>query len=384
MSHHTLRPATRCIHAGTYIDSRVGGVNTPIYASSSFRHPNPEGNAVCYPRYGNIPTQKAVDDKIAALENAEAGMAVSSGMAAVAVSVLAFVGKGDHAVFQSDIYGGTHHFISAELERYGVEVTMVPGVDARAVIAAIRGTTRVVYLETPTNPTLRIMDLAAVAAHCRPRGIATVVDNTFATPIFQRPLDLGCDVAAHSGTKYMSGHSDLCCGLVAASHAHMERIRERSVNLGTTLNPQDCSLLERSMKTLALRMERHAANAQAVAEFLAAHPKVAKVFYPGLPQHEGHELARKQMHGFGGMLSFELKGALADAQAAVARLGLISPAVSLGGVESLITFPALTSHVKMPAADRAAIGVTDTLLRLSVGIEDAADIIDDLRQAIEG
>ena len=323
-------------------------------------------------------------DKIAALENAEAGIAVSSGMAAVAVSVLAFVGAGDHAVFQSDIYGGTHHFIAAELERYGVTVTMVPGVDAAAVIAAIRDTTKVVYLETPTNPTLRIMDLAAVAAHCRPRGIVTVVDNTFATPMFQRPLDLGCDVAAHSGTKYMSGHSDLCCGLVATSRELMKLIRERAVNLGTTLNPQDCSLLERSMKTLALRMERHAANAQAVAEFLAAHPRVAAVHYPGLPRHPGHALAKKQMHGFGGMLSFELKGSLADTQAAVARLGLVAPALSLGGVESLITFPAQTSHAKMPATDREAIGVTDTLLRLSVGVEHVQDIIDDLRQAIEG
>jgi cystathionine beta-lyase len=385
----TLRPDTLCVHAGAYVDEKVGGVNTPIYASSSFMDPNPQGGQVHYPRYSDIPTQAACADKIAALEDPSGrakGWVTASGMAAVSAPLLALLAPGDHAVFQADLYGGTHHFVHAELRRLGVELTMVPETDPEAIAAAVTDATRVVYLESPTNPTLRVIDLAATARAVRKRNpdAALVIDNTFATPMNQRPLALGFHVVVHSGTKYLGGHSDLSCGAVVALPRFFERIRDTAVSLGATLNVLDCYLLERSMKTLHLRMARHNANAQAAAEFLERHPGVSLVNYPGLPGHHGHRKARNQMAGYGGIVSFEVPGGKDAAEALMARLRLVVPAVSLGGVESLICLPARTSHAKMPPEERAAIGVTDGLLRLSCGVEDPADIVADLQRALEG
>lgn len=383
MNARDKRLGTRCVHAGTRIDTRVGGVNTPIHVSSSFLAPNPEGNPVAYPRYMNIPTQLAASDKIAALEGAEAGIVVSSGLAAISSTLLALLDPGDHAVFQQDLYGGTHHFILAELGRLGVDYTLVASTDPEELAAAVRPETKVFYLESPTNPLLTVINLRASASAVKAANpnVLAVIDNTFATPINQRPLELGFDVSLHSGTKYLAGHSDLNCGAVVANAEIMKRVHHMAVNLGVTLNVLDCYLLERSMKTLALRMAKHNENGLAVAEYLSRHPRVKRAHYPGLPDDPGHAVASEQMDGFGGMLSFELDADQATAEAAVGRLKLVHRAISLGGVESLVCFPATTSHSKMSREDRLAIGVSDSLIRFSVGVEDAEDIIEDLDQA---
>ncbi len=382
MSHTPKGKNTVCVHAGGYDDPVVGGVTTPIFTSTSHRVPNPAGGEICYPRYMNIPTQKAAADKVAALEHAEAGLVVSSGMAAIVASLMAFVRAGDHVVFQADLYGGTHHFITAELARFGVQYTLVPGSSPADIAAALEENTRIVYLESPSNPLLKIIDLEETVALLQGRNVLTMIDNTFATPVNQTPLDLGFDVSIHSGTKYLNGHSDLNCGAIAASREHIRTIKATAVNFGFTLNVYDCYLLERSMKTLGVRVARHNENALALAHFLSDHPRVSRVHYPGLPDHEGHEIAKKQMKGFGGMMSFELDASAEEAVAILGRLKLITQAVSLGGVESLVCFPARTSHAKISREERLAIGVTDSLVRFSVGIEDVEDLMTDLSQAL--
>ena len=368
---------TMCVHSGNYVSSETGGVNTPIFASTSFLFPNPSGTAF-YPRYFNIPTQAAAAEKVRALEGGERGLVLSSGMAAITSVLFALLRRGDHALFQRDLYGGTHHFVTSEFERFGLEFSFASGEAAADFEGAVRENTRVIFLESPSNPLLRIVDLAAVARLARERGILTVIDNTFATPLNQTPLALGLDVVVHSGTKYLNGHSDVNCGAVVTSRELMERIWPVAVNHGGTLDVHACYMLERGMKTLGLRVERHNSNAARLAAFLAAHPLVRKVYYPGLPGHEGHETARAQMGGFGGMLSFELDCDAPSARRRVAGLRVITPAVSLGGVESLICFPSETSHAAMSAEERRRAGISDSLIRLSVGVEDAGDLEADL------
>ncbi|MEW6262630.1 MAG: aminotransferase class I/II-fold pyridoxal phosphate-dependent enzyme [Thermodesulfobacteriota bacterium] len=376
------RPLTRCVHSGGYLDEKVGGVTTPVYTSSSYRF-SESGGEVLYPRYYNLPTQKAVADKMAALENGRTALVVSSGMAAISTTLVALLAAGDHAVIQNDVYGGTFHFLS-ELSRLGIEYSLVRSQDVRDFAAAVRENTRLVYFETPTNPLLKVVDLRAMAELGRTKGLLTVIDNTFATPINQRPLDYGIDVAAHSGTKYLGGHSDLCCGVVVTRPDLGDKIAETAINHGVVLGAFECYRLERSLKTLALRVRQQNVNALALAEFLAAHPRVKRVYYPGLPDDPGHETAKRQMSGFGGMFSVEIKGDRETARSVVNRLKLFTHAVSLGGVESLVCFPALTSHAKMPAEEREKIGITDALLRFSTGIEDPDDLIADLGQALAG
>ncbi len=374
---------TQCVHAGGMVDPAVGGVTTPIHASSSYRFSDgPDG--VCYPRYYNIPTQVAAARKLAALEGADDALVLASGMAAVTTTLLAFLKTGDHAVVQSDVYGGTFSFASHHLDRFGVEVTLVPGVGLADFTQAMTTKTKLVYIETPTNPLLKIVDIQAVARMAKDRGALVVIDNTFASPVNQRPLALGVDVVCHSGTKYLGGHSDLCCGVVAANAGLMAQVRETAIRLGAVLGPRECGLLERSLKTLVLRVRQQNRNAQTLAEFLAGHARVDKVHYPGLAGSPGHDVARKQMDGFGGMLSYELKGDQGAARKVVDRLTLFEHAVSLGGVESLVCFPCLTSHASLPPAERARLGITDTLVRVSVGIEDPEDLVADLAQALEG
>lgn len=372
---------TKCVHAGTYVDPHTGGVNTPIFTSSSYRYPNPTGEGI-YPRYFNIPTTRATGEKLRALEKGEAGLVLGSGMAAITSTLLALLKQGDHAVFCRDLYGGTHHFVTSELPRYGIGVSFAKGEGGQDFLAEVRDNTRLIYLESPSNPLMRVIDLAEIAGLARGRGVLTVIDNTFATPVNQNPIELGIDVVLHSGTKYLGGHSDLNCGAIVTTESLMSRIRHVAINHGGTLDVRACYLLERSLKTLGLRVERQNANALALAEYLQAHSAVSQVHYPGLPGHPGREIAGRQMRGFGGMLSFELDRGLEEARKAVGRLELITPAVSLGGVESLICFPAETSHAKMSPADRKKAGISDTLLRLSVGIEDKEDIIADLERAI--
>jgi cystathionine beta-lyase len=374
-----MHPSTQCVHAGTRKDRETGGLNSPIYPSSAFAYLDAVENV--YPRYYNTPNQKAVAAKLCALEGAEAGLLFSSGMAAVSAVMLAFLRSGDHAVIQRDIYGGTHHFVTAAFERFGIAATFA-GNRAEELAAAVTPATKLIYIETPSNPLLRITDIAAVAAIGRARGITTAIDNTFASPVNQNPLRLGIDIAVHSATKYLGGHSDLCAGAAVGSAAAIGRVKATAVNLGGSVNALTCHLLERSLKTLALRVERQNANALAAARFLAGHPAVGAVHYPGLETHPGADVARRQMTGFGGMLAFELEAGAAGRF--LRRLKLITPALSLGGVETIICAPAATSHAKLSPAARRELGVGDGLLRLSLGIEAAEDIIADLDQALAG
>lgn len=370
---------TNSVHAGSHGDPMYGGTITPVYPASAYDYEHTEAGSL-YPRYYNTPNQKAVVEKLAALENAEDGILFSSGMAAIFTSMLSFMEQGDHAIFQRDLYGGTFNAIVKELNRLGMSYSFAETTDPDSFEKAITSKTRVIYIETPSNPTLKITDIRAIAAIGKKHGIVTIIDNTFASPVNQNPLDFGIDVVTHSGTKYIGGHSDLCCGVALASREHVGRIQERAVNLGGSPDAFMCWLVERSLKTLILRVRQQNNNAMDIAEFLKSEKRIGKVYYPGLADHPGHALAKNQMKGgFGGMLSFEVAG---DAHAFMDRLNLIARAISLGGVESTITSPTRTSHSKMSEAERAAMGVTDSLVRLSVGIEDANDLIDDIRQAL--
>lgn len=372
---------TACVHAGGFHDEQAGGINTPIFTSTSYRYSGGRG-PVLYPRYYNTPTQRAVADKIAALEKGEACIVLSSGMSAISSVILSFLKQGDHAVFQSDVYGGTHNFIVSELGSFGIETAFVYNTHKSAFEKAIKKNTRLIYIETPSNPLLKIVDIEAIAKLARSRGIVTVIDNTFATPINQRPLSLGIDVVVHSGTKYLNGHSDVNCGAIVTSMALMRRIYNTAVNHGGTLDAHACYMLERGLKTLGLRMQKQNENAMEIASFLNGHKKVRTVYYPGLNRHAEHKVAEKQMSGFGGIVSFELNCSKGEARKRVKNLRLITQAVSLGGVESLICFPSETSHAKMSSADRKKAGISDTLLRLSVGIEDSNDLIQDIETAL--
>ena len=366
------------MHAGSVGDTSFKGTVTPIFPSSAYDYENVDGGTL-YPRYFNTPNHVAVAQKLAALENAEEGLIFSSGMAAILTSIFATLKAGDHAIFQNDLYGGTFSAVAAELPRYGMDYTMVDGADVANVEKAITKKTKIIYIETPSNPTLKITDIKAVASVARKHGLITIIDNTFASPVNQNPIDLGIDIVAHSGTKYIGGHSDICCGAVLTSRALASSIRNSAIHFGGSLDAHTCWLVERSLKTVVLRVRQQNHNAMAIAEYLSTDDRVARVYYPGLSKHPGHSIAKAQMPGgFGGMLSFEVKG---DAHSFMDRLQLIKRAISLGGVESTITSPVKTSHVKMSAADCEAIGVTDKLVRLSVGIEEVDDLIKDIREA---
>lgn len=379
MKQQSASSATICVHTGTQLDNTTRGVNTPVHTSSAFGYRGLLGNL--YPRYYNTPNQQAVVDKLCSLEGAEDGLLFSSGMAAISALIFGLLKQGDHLVLSKEIYGGTYHFITSELPRLGISYTFTDTTEPESFQAALQENTRLIYLETPSNPLLKLTDIAAVTQLARERGLLTAIDNTFASPINQTPLAFGVDLVMHSGTKYLGGHSDLCFGALVGSKELMESILTHAINLGGSLNAETCALIERSMKTLALRVERQTQNAQQIAEWLEEQPQVKKVVYPGLTGHPQHALARRQMKGFGAMLSFELEGDAAGAEGFLDRLQMIIPALSLGGVETLICAPAKSSHVKMSPQERTEAGIADTLLRLSVGIEAAEDIIADIRQA---
>jgi len=318
--------------------------------------------------------------KMCALEGAESGILFSSGMAAISTAVLALANSGDHVVMMDELYGGTHAFATNAFDKFGIRYSFA-ATNADAVARAILPETKVVVIESPTNPLLSVLDIRRVAEAAKNRGVFTIIDNTFASPINQNPLQFGIDIVIHSGTKYMGGHGDLCCGIALSSASLTERIRAMALYLGGSLNAITCYLLERSLKTLAIRVERQSSNALAVASFLASHKAVRKVNYPGLPAFAGYVIAKEQMKGFGGMLSFELQGDAVSSDRFLRKLKLITPAVSLGGVETIICRPADTSHSKMTAEERKRIGVSDSLLRLSVGIENVEDLIEDIENA---
>src|SRR5690606_14141362 len=359
-------------------DYHYKGIANPIFVSSAYDYEDVD--ETLYPRYFNTPNQQAVARQLALLEHAEDGVLFSSGMAAISTSLFSVLRKGDHTVIQSDLYGGTYEALVSEFGRFEIDSTFVDGTDAENFEKAIRPNTKLVFIETPSNPTLKITDIKAVAGICKKHGIVSMIDNTFASPINQNPIVLGVDIVTHSGTKYLGGHSDLSCGAALASKSLCAGIRHSALHFGGSLNGISCYLLERSLKTLALRVRQQNANAQAIAEFLVSHSSISRVYYPGLNGHPGHTIATAQMPGgFGGMLSFEVRG---DAPSFIAKLHLIRRAISLGGVESTICIPSKTSHIKMSAEERHKIGVTDQLVRLSVGIEDPEDLIDDIDQAL--
>lgn len=367
---------TLAIHAGSHGDPQFGGRVTPIFTSSAYDYEQ----VVRYPRYFNTPNHAAVASKMAALENGEEALVFSSGMAAIMTSMFAVLQAGDHVILQQDLYGGTHHAVLNEFPRYGILHTLVDASDPRNFEKAITKNTRVIYIETPSNPLLKITDIAAVAKIARKHKLISMIDSTFASPVNQNPIDLGIDVVLHSGTKYIGGHSDLMCGVAVSSKELISTIKGSAMHFGGSLDAQTCALVERSLKTIVLRVNQQNENAMILAKFLESESRIHKVYYPGLKSHPDHGVAKKQMAGgFGGMVSFEVKK---DPDRFLNKLKIIHRAVSLGGVESTICSSVRTSHAKLTPAERKKAGISDNLLRFSVGIEEADDLIRDIQQAL--
>jgi cystathionine gamma-lyase len=373
---------TRAIHAGQSPDPVTGAVSTPIYYTSTYAQSAPGVHkGFEYSRTHNA-TRFALEANLASLEGGVGGLCFASGLAATA-TLLELFDAGTHVVACDDLYGGTFRLFDKVFRRFGFEFSYVdPTTGAAGIAAALRPNTKLVWVETPTNPMLKIVDLAAVAAVCKPKGVLLAVDNTFMTPFFQRPLELGADIVAHSLTKYLNGHCDVVGGaLIFADAGLRDRVAFLQNAAGAVPSPMDCFLVLRGTKTLHVRMQRHAENAAALARWLEAHAQVEKVIYPGLPSHPQHALAAKQQRGFGGMMSFVLRGGLDHARRFLSACKVFTLAESLGGVESLIEHPAIMTHASVPAERRAALGIVDGFIRLSVGIEDLADLQADLERA---
>lgn len=367
---------TLAVHAGSPGDPQYGGRVTPVFTASAYDYEQ----EVRYPRYFNTPNHAAVARKMAALEKGEEALVFSTGMAAIMTSLFALLRAGDHVVLQQDLYGGTHHAVIHEFQRFDIRFTLVDAADPRNFEKAITNKTRVVYIETPSNPLLKITDITAVAKIARKHKLISMIDNTFASPVNQNPIELGIDVVLHSGTKYIGGHSDLMCGVAVASRKLIETIRASATHFGGSLDAHTCALVERSLKTIVLRLQQQNENAMILAEYLENESRVAAVYYPGLKKHPGYAVAKKQMTGgFGGMVSFEVKK---NPDKFLDKLKVIHRAVSLGGVESTICSSVRTSHAKLTPAERKKAGISDNLLRFSVGIEDAQDLIADIKQAL--
>ncbi len=379
-----MKFSTRAIHAGQEPDPSTGALVTPIFQTSTFAQAGIGDNkGYEYARSAN-PTRTALEECIASLENGSYGLAFASGLAAEQ-AVLSLLHSGEHMIACDDLYGGSYRAFERIISRYGITTSYVPANNLAEYERAIRPTTRLIWLETPTNPLLRLADIQAVAQLAHRHNLLLVVDNTFSSPYFQQPLTLGADIVLHSTTKYINGHCDVIGGaLVVNDQEIYEQLKFYQNAAGGVPGPFDVWLTLRGIKTLALRMRQHAANADAVARFLSEHPRVEKVYYPGLPSHPDYALARQQMSGFGGMVSFQFKGQLADVDQIVRRLQVFTFAESLGGVESLACHPASMTHASIPREVREARGIGDTLLRLSVGIEDVEDLIADLDQALAG
>ncbi|NNG09783.1 MAG: PLP-dependent transferase [Arenibacter sp.] len=370
---------TTCTHIGQLEDKEFKGAVSPLYMGTAYAFEDIDVKR--YPRYFNTPNQVGLAKKMAALEHAEAGLIFGSGMAAISTALLAFLKAGDHIVLQKILYGGTYNLVVEEFEKYGISYSFTNGFHAEDFADKIQENTKVIYIETPSNPLLNITDIQAVAAVAKKHGIISMIDNTFASPVNQNPIDDGVDVVIHSATKYLGGHSDICAGAVATSQKNIERIFHLAKNLGGSLSDYTVWLLERSIKTLGVRVRAQNENAQKMAEYLYSHEDISAVYYPGLPTHPDHEIAKRQMKGYGGMLSFELNSDL-DASAFQKSLQLIRPAMSLAGVESTVLSPALTSHALLGAEERSRQGIADGLIRFSVGIEEVEDLIFDIEQAL--
>jgi cystathionine gamma-lyase len=377
-----MKFATKAIHAGQEPDPTTGAIMTPIYQTSTYAQQGlGEHKGYEYARTGN-PTRTALENCLASLENGKYGLAFASGMAAEH-AILSLLNAGDHMIACDDLYGGSYRIFERIMGRYQVRTSYVTASNVQEYERAIRPETRLIWLETPTNPLLRLVDIRAVAEIAHRHNLLLIVDNTFSSPYFQRPLELGADIVLHSTTKYINGHSDVIGGAVVTNDPQVyESIKFFQNAAGGVPGPHDAWLTLRGIKTLAVRMRQHEENAHIVARFLAEHPRVEKVYYPGLASHPDHELAKRQMRGFGGMVSFQFKGTLADVDKVVRRFQLFTFAESLGGVESLVCHPASMTHGSIPREIREARGLNDTLLRLSIGIEDAEDLLADIEQAL--
>ena len=383
--------STKSVHEAEPFDEHTGSLTTPIYETSTFGFSRAEDVPVAvadsgakgytYSRWDN-PTVNRLEKKLAAFERGGDGAGFSSGMAAITTSIFSFLKKGTHVLAIKDLYGGTYGLIHDLLPELGFSTDLVDSTDFGALERGVRKTTGIVYIESPTNPTLKLVDIAKAAKLAHSNGALLLVDNTFASPINQTPLELGADVVLHSVTKYLNGHADLIAGAAVASQARTHKIKMMRREFGGTLDPLPAWLILRGMKTMAIRVRQQNANAMALAEFLSTHKKVAAVHYPGLKDHPQHQLARKQMKGFGGMLSFELKGTTRDAMKFTESVKVATLAASLGGVETLVSQPYNMTHTQMSAKERASTGIPETLVRVSVGIEDVDDLIEDFRHAL--
>lgn len=372
--------STLAVHAGAAPAAPGAPVVAPLVASATFYNPADPEAEVLYGRYGNTESHQRLGVKLAALEGAEAALVVGSGMAAISLAILTFAGAGDHIVAADSLYGGTLSLLTRDLPRLGIETTFVRGREDWG--QAVRPNTRLLYMEIPVNPTLRVPDPRPVVRLAREHGLPVVVDATFATPVNYRPIEHGVDVVVHSATKYLGGHSDLVAGVLAGRAAVVETARQRLKGFGPSLDPHAVWLLDRGLKTLALRVDRQNRTAMGLARWLSEHPSVVRVHYPGLPDHPDHETAATLLRGFGGMLSFVVRGGDDAARAALERCQLIAVAPSLGGVESLASMPRFTSHAGLSAAARHTAGIDDGFIRLSVGIEDEPDLRADLERAL--
>jgi cystathionine beta-lyase len=370
---------TLCVHEGQLKDLENKGAISPLYMATAYAYDEVE--VTRYPRYFNTPNQVGLAKKIAALEGAEKGIIFGSGMAAISTALLSHLRSGDHIVLQADLYGGTTNLIVEEFEKFGIEYSFSPGLLASNLEKLIRPNTKVVFIETPSNPLMKLVNLEAVAKMAKKNDIISMIDNTFASPINQNPISFGIDVVIHSATKYLGGHSDILAGAVVGSQKHIEVVFQMAKNLGGSLSDYTVWLLERSMKTLSIRVKAQNANALELSKFLESSKSVDQVYYPGLKSHPDHELACLQMNGFGGMLSFELSRSH-DLDLFQKNLHLIKPAVSLAGIESTITIPTKTSHALISSEERKAQGIKDNLIRFSVGIEHFDDLKEDINQAL--
>ncbi len=388
MKRQKRRPETAAVRGADDLEKKNGPVGTPIYQTSTFEvTDNEEQQRVTstdryYTRWGN-PTNTVAEEAVAAIEGTEAARTFASGMGAITTTILALLKAGDHIVAQRDVYGGVTKFFTQWLPRVGIETTLVDTNDLEQHERAIRPNTRMLYLESPTNPSLRVVDMKKMATIARQHKLISMIDSTFGTPINQRPAEFGIDVVMHSGTKYLSGHADLTCGVVAGRQELMEEIWETRTTLGNCMDPHAAWMLIRGLKTLAVRVARQNENALRVAEFLGQHGKVRRVYYPFLKSHPQHAIAREQMSGGGGMVTFEVEGTGEDARRVSEAMRLFTLATSLGGVESLVSIPVLTSHAMISAELREKMGVTEQMIRLSVGIESGDDLIEDLERALE-
>ena len=369
---------TICTHVGQVKDEQFGGSVSPIYPGTSYEYIDKEIDR--YPRYSSTPNQEFLAKKISALEETEDAIILGSGMAAISTSLLAFLNSGDHIVLQNDIYGGTRNLVEAQFKRYGIQYSFTDGLDVQSFEKEIRPNTKAIYIETPSNPLLKLVDIQNIADLSKSKNLISFIDNTFATPLIQKPYNLGIDIILHSATKYFGGHSDICAGAVAASTEHKEIIWNLSKNIGGSLSDYTAWLLERSMKTLSVRFFAQQKNAEQLSKYLTECRFIDKVYYPGLEEHPNHEIAKKQMTGFGAVISFELNKKI-DPKTFLKSLKMINPSMSFAGVESTMLSPAETSHYLLTAEDRLAQGITDNLIRFSVGIEDVSDIQNDIEQA---